>query len=136
MAHRWKSDYSATIQADFYPQIHGPKTLKALTLVCRAFCTIFSPLLHAHFTINLSDRWLTYLKTKPLPAQLLYTKHFEVLIDVLREESPDENSHQSHGSYDPLDTEDYARYIAKLLDSMPNLQSFRYILDPKFLAIL
>jgi hypothetical protein len=99
-------------------QIHGPKTLEALTRVCRAFRDTFTPFLNARRVVQLNRCRVAELDQKPLPAGIRYTRDLEVLLLEFDRKQP---------QYEVGMNDDFALFIVRMLKAMPQLQSFRSV---------
>ena len=103
-------------------QIQGQNTLRALVGTCRAFRDIFTPRLYHSRRFELQK--LNPLRPRyiPLPPGVLNTKELLIAIFEFR---------QKHGleglKYEPKwMNNNYARYLARLIKELPNLQSLEY----------
>jgi hypothetical protein len=103
---------------NIYNQIHGPKTLEALTRVCRVFRDIFMPFLNARRVVQLNRCTVAELDQKPLPAGIRYTRDFEVLLLEFDRKRP---------QYEIGMNDDFALFMVRMLEAMPQLQSFRSV---------
>jgi len=103
---------------NIYNQIHGPKTLEALSRVCRAFRDIFTPFLNTRRVVQLNRCTVAELDQKPLPAGIRYTRDLEVLLLEFDQKQP---------QYEVGMNDDFALFIVRMLEAMPQLQSFRSV---------
>jgi hypothetical protein len=103
---------------NIYNQIHGPKTLEALTRVCRAFRDIFTPFLNARRVVQLNRCTVAGLDQKPLPTGIRYTRDLEILLLEFDRKQP---------QYEVGMNDAFALFIVRMLEAMPQLQSFRSV---------
>ena len=104
-------------------QIQGRTTLRALIQVCRVFREIFEPFLYRQRILQLHKYPASQLLEKALPAHLRHTKEFQVIFSDFRDGGVTYNIEMNDG---------YALSIARMLKAMPNLRSFRYVLDQAY----
>jgi hypothetical protein len=103
---------------NIYNQIHGPQTLEALIRVCRSFRDIFTPFLNARRVVQLNRCTVAGLDQKPLPTGIRYTRDLEVLLLEFDRKQP---------QYEVGMNDNFALFIVRMLEAMPQLQSFRSV---------
>jgi hypothetical protein len=89
-----------------------------LVQTCRTFRDIFAHLLYLRHSIEFSDQEPSELASKTLPSTLKHTKVLNVTFSELRLEN----------SYEVGMNDYYALFVNRVLQEMPNLKSFRYVL--------
>lgn len=93
-------------------QIMDKRTLQALVSTCRSFRDIFTPALNSQRVIRLHERSPTEWLADSLPANIEYTKDFQVMV------------HEFMRGYEEDMNDDYASHVSRMVKAMPRLRSF------------
>ncbi|KAF8846537.1 hypothetical protein BDZ45DRAFT_788483 [Acephala macrosclerotiorum] len=103
-------------------QIVAKKDLKSLTETCKAFRTLFTPILCSHQVIELHEYGVKHSLEEDLPAGFRYTKHIEFDLNELASIDGGDLDEDYNTDFNA----NYAQHIVKLVEAMPNLTSFSF----------